>query len=92
MRNGKLGLSSEPCNNALFYATLDERRILLVDVGVGAGISLGLETEAFVLPEGLEMELLLGFDVAPDGRFLVVARERRIAPMQVVVLMNRIGR
>ena len=69
----------------------DGRRIFAVDVDASAGLRLGRETEAFVVPAGVQLSPA-GFDVAPDGRLLVVARQIRTAPMQVVVSMNLIGR
>ena len=52
---------------------------------VASRLRLGSETVAFPAPEGLELN---EFDVAPDGRLLIVAREVHATPMEVVVSLG----
>jgi serine/threonine-protein kinase len=77
--------------SAILYLSPDRRRVLAVDVDTSAGLRLGQEREFFVVPDGVELNPET-FDVGPDDRLLLVAREIRTGPQRVVVSMNQIGR
>jgi serine/threonine-protein kinase len=74
-----------PDGRELLYLSADYRRILSVKAELGSQLRLGEETVAFAAPEGLELK---SFDVAADGRLLIVAREKPTAPMEVVVSLG----
>jgi serine/threonine-protein kinase len=71
-----------PDGRELLYLSADARRILSVKAEASSQLRLGNETVAWAAPEGIELR---AFDVAADGRLLIVAREKRTAPMEVVV-------